>query len=186
MLLFVLRIRRPPRSTLDRSSAASDVYKRQGGAYRPRGRAVWRALDLEFEFIAIQQAHFFGLQHEWVTQWQRVAITDRERTLLDVVAHPQVFGGIGASIELLDDNWQTADAEKLVSYALHYGVGATIKRVGFLLERLGAPADLLQPLLAYSVSSYTLLDPAGPPDGELAGHWRIRNNLAGGGKHGNR
>ena len=25
-------IRRPPRSTLDRSSAASDVYKRQGGA----------------------------------------------------------------------------------------------------------------------------------------------------------
>ena len=26
-------IRRPPRSTLDRSSAASDVYKRQGGYY---------------------------------------------------------------------------------------------------------------------------------------------------------
>ena len=29
---FFLMIRRPPRSTLDRSSAASDVYKRQGGA----------------------------------------------------------------------------------------------------------------------------------------------------------
>ena len=28
-LLFFLMIRRPPRSTLDRSSAASDVYKRQ-------------------------------------------------------------------------------------------------------------------------------------------------------------
>ena len=28
---FFLMIRRPPRSTLDRSSAASDVYKRQGG-----------------------------------------------------------------------------------------------------------------------------------------------------------
>ena len=28
--LFFLMIRRPPRSTLDRSSAASDVYKRQG------------------------------------------------------------------------------------------------------------------------------------------------------------
>ena len=27
--LFFLMIRRPPRSTLDRSSAASDVYKRQ-------------------------------------------------------------------------------------------------------------------------------------------------------------
>ena len=31
-LFFFLMIRRPPRSTLDRSSAASDVYKRQ-----PRG-----------------------------------------------------------------------------------------------------------------------------------------------------
>ena len=29
--LFFLMIRRPPRSTLDRSSAASDVYKRQLG-----------------------------------------------------------------------------------------------------------------------------------------------------------
>ena len=30
MMFFFLMIRRPPRSTLDRSSAASDVYKRQG------------------------------------------------------------------------------------------------------------------------------------------------------------
>ena len=29
-VFFFLMIRRPPRSTLDRSSAASDVYKRQG------------------------------------------------------------------------------------------------------------------------------------------------------------
>ena len=29
MCFFFLMIRRPPRSTLDRSSAASDVYKRQ-------------------------------------------------------------------------------------------------------------------------------------------------------------
>ena len=31
IVFFFLMIRRPPRSTLDRSSAASDVYKRQGG-----------------------------------------------------------------------------------------------------------------------------------------------------------
>ena len=34
LLFFFLMIRRPPRSTLDRSSAASDVYKRQGFCYR--------------------------------------------------------------------------------------------------------------------------------------------------------
>ena len=36
VLFFFLMIRRPPRSTLDRSSAASDVYKRQIQAYVQR------------------------------------------------------------------------------------------------------------------------------------------------------
>ncbi|MBE2232028.1 MAG: hypothetical protein IAE85_00890 [Anaerolinea sp.] len=39
-----------------------------------------------------------------MTQWQQVALTDRERTLLDVMAHSHVFGGMGASIELLEAN----------------------------------------------------------------------------------
>mgnify|MGYP003381449085 CR=1 FL=1 len=33
-------IRRPPRSTLDRSSAASDVYKRQAYGYDAAGRVT--------------------------------------------------------------------------------------------------------------------------------------------------
>ena len=33
-------IRRPPRSTLDRSSAASDVYKRQGFAFVARQQRI--------------------------------------------------------------------------------------------------------------------------------------------------
>ena len=36
VLFFFLMIRRPPRSTLDRSSAASDVYKRQSTASAKR------------------------------------------------------------------------------------------------------------------------------------------------------
>ena len=44
MLFFFLMIRRPPRSTLDRSSAASDVYKRQGedvpGGDLPAGQTL--------------------------------------------------------------------------------------------------------------------------------------------------
>ena len=53
-LFFFLMIRRPPRSTLDRSSAASDVYKRQHcaraifaaaqkSASSPQGRASHRS-----------------------------------------------------------------------------------------------------------------------------------------------
>ena len=43
---FLLMVRRPPRSTLDRSAAASDVYKRQhhGGGVQRVGRRVQRRL----------------------------------------------------------------------------------------------------------------------------------------------
>ena len=39
-LFFFLMIRRPPRSTLDRSSAASDVYKRQGFSFFNKRKVV--------------------------------------------------------------------------------------------------------------------------------------------------
>ena len=58
--VFFLMIRRPPRSTLDRSSAASDVYKRQG--IEPdlddalRGKAA-RALEHVLEGSAAQVLH---------------------------------------------------------------------------------------------------------------------------------
>src|SRR5678816_3936828 len=38
LIVFFLMIRRPPRSTLDRSSAASDVYKRQVETIAGAGR----------------------------------------------------------------------------------------------------------------------------------------------------
>ena len=49
-VFFFLMIRRPPRSTLDRSSAASDVYKRQEhvldlGDLREPGGAIGPGVD---------------------------------------------------------------------------------------------------------------------------------------------
>ena len=48
LVIFFLMIRRPPRSTLDRSSAASDVYKRQV-AHRRDDFAV----EFDFAFDAL-------------------------------------------------------------------------------------------------------------------------------------
>ena len=47
-LFFFLMIRRPPRSTLDRSSAASDVYKRQD-----LGEAWKRGTSLPFVYAVM-------------------------------------------------------------------------------------------------------------------------------------
>src|SRR5678816_4211122 len=56
-MFFFLMIRRPPRSTLDRSSAASDVYKRQVYPCEicPDGGAVGQRLRQNLSLIHISE-----------------------------------------------------------------------------------------------------------------------------------
>jgi predicted transcriptional regulator of viral defense system len=150
---------------------------RRGAAYRPRGRAAWRALGLEFEFIRVQARHFFGFQEEWVSQWHRVAITDPERTILDLFAASQVFGSLRMGLEILEAQLHGLDLDKLVAYGLRYEVGAVIKRLGWALEQLAVPESAIAPLQAYPLQAYSQLDPAGPPGGTPITRWQLRDNL---------
>jgi len=150
---------------------------RVGQAHRPRGRAVWRALEMEFEFIRVKQDHFFGFQQEWVSSWHRVSITDPERTILDMVAHPRVFGTFGTALETLEAHLEQLDVKRLVEYALRYDVGAVIKRLGWALETLGAPAAMVEPLRSYPIHAYYPLDPTGPSGGTSVARWQVRDNL---------
>ena len=167
----------PPMVQASTTAVVVTPEMRQGAAYRPRGRAAWRALGLEFEFIHVQPSHFFGFQDEWVSQWRRVHITDLERTVLDLFATPRIFGSLQYAVETLETQWGQLDLDKLVGYALCYAVGATVKRLGWALETLGAPESATAPLRAYPVRAYAQLDPTGPPGGAPVAGWRLRNNL---------
>jgi predicted transcriptional regulator of viral defense system len=150
---------------------------RAGQAHRPRGRAVWRALGFEIEYIYVQEKQFFGHQQIWVNNWQQVSITDLERTALDLIARPDVFGGMSAAIEILEENLPQIDFPSLVQYALRYNVGAVIKRLGWLLERFGAAAGEIVPLQSHPVKTYYRLDPQAPAGRKYSSRWRINENL---------
>ena len=57
-LFFFLMIRRPPRSTLDRSAAASDVYKRQVLSNAAQAAAQWR-FEYKEDFCIQGQKYLF-------------------------------------------------------------------------------------------------------------------------------
>ncbi|MCJ7701005.1 MAG: type IV toxin-antitoxin system AbiEi family antitoxin domain-containing protein [Anaerolineales bacterium] len=169
----------PPMVQASTPSQVITPEMRQGAAYRPRGRAVWRILDMEFEFIQIRQKQFFGFNLEWMTSWNRVSITDPERTMLDMVSHPDIFGGITVAIETLNSHIEFLNIEQLVSYSLRYEMGSVIKRMGWILESLGISSDQLSPLQTYSVKNNYLLDTQGLQKGKTNRRWNIIQNITG-------
>jgi predicted transcriptional regulator of viral defense system len=150
---------------------------RSGKAYRPRGRACWRAFSLEFEFIYVKNDWFWGFQKLWVTSWVQVDITDQERTVLDLIVRPDIFGGIGAASEIIEETLSQIDLRRLITYALRYDVGTVIKRLGWLLERMGADANLLLPLKNYPVTGTVLLDASQTRGEKVDAIWQINENL---------
>jgi predicted transcriptional regulator of viral defense system len=150
---------------------------RRGAADRPRGRAVWKALGVEIEYIYVQEKQFFGHQQIWVNNWQHVSVTDPERTGLDLIARPDIFGGMEAAIEILEEALPRITVPGLVQYALRYQVGAVIKRLGWLLERLGVEADELAALQAFAVRNYYRLDPQAPASQQYSARWHVNENL---------
>jgi len=148
-----------------------------GRAYSPRGRAVWRAMSVEVEFIHVQPKHFFGHQQVWANTWQQVAMTDPERTALDLIARSDIFGGMSAAIEILEEALPKIGVNKLIQYGLQYDTGAVIKRLGWVLEQLGVENEILAPLQTYGVKAYYRLEPQNPINKRYNARWRIIENI---------
>jgi predicted transcriptional regulator of viral defense system len=75
-----------------------------------------------------------------------VPITDRERTVLDGFAAPEVLGSFHEILAVIEEHLAELDLENLVGYALRYGRDAVIKRLGYTLEQLDVPPSVLTPL----------------------------------------
>ena len=67
---------------------------------------------------------------------------------------------------------------RLVDYALRLGIGAVIRRLGYLLELYGlAPEMELARLREMLTDTYLLLDPMLPKEGVHLRRWRIQLNI---------
>ena len=150
---------------------------RTGKANSPRGRATWQAYGWEFEFIHVRRDVFWGFEKQWINSWQQVNITDPERTALDLIARPDIFGGVAAAIEILENALGQIQITRLVEYALKYDTGSVIKRLGWALEKLGTSNEFLENLQNYPVQRYYSLDPNHEAGSQKNTRWKIVENL---------
>jgi predicted transcriptional regulator of viral defense system len=161
------------------ASTTRDVVtpRMRRGSADGESASTWDVPGLRVRYVRVRPRHFWGFEQVWVDETARVPITDRERTVLDGFAAPEVFGSLHEVLGVLEEHLAELDVERLAGYALRYGQGAAIKRLGYVLEGLGVAPSLLSPLREAPIVGYRLLDPSGPEGGRFVAAWRIRDNL---------
>ena len=132
----------------------------------------------EFRFICIQPAHYFGTTKHWATKQESVEISDLERTVIDGFRQPEYCGGITEVARGLWMRHQDMQPTKLVDYALRLGIGAVIRRLGYVLELYAiAPESELARLRNALTATYVPLDPTLPKEGPHLRRWRLQLNI---------
>lgn len=140
-------------------------------------RPVWIVAGVRYEFVAITRPRFFGVTQVWVNERNQVPIFDRERALLDTFHHFHIFGSLSVALEILESHLTDIVVQRLVEYAVRLDVAAVAKRLGWALEELGVPSDVLAPLRAYPARGDSPLDPGRPARGRHNPTWHVIENL---------
>ena len=144
----------------------------------PRRLKDRQILGVPYRFVYAPQPALWGSEPIWVTPYERVTVSDLERTILDGLARPDLCAGVSQVATGLWMRQDDFDWDKLAHYAHRLDRRSVAQRLGYLLELydLGAPA-LIESLQELVSSSYTRLDLLLPDEGPYLARWRLRLNL---------
>jgi predicted transcriptional regulator of viral defense system len=118
----------------------------------------------------------WGIAHEWRDGF-KISIANPSRTIMDVLAYPELGGGIQLGAEFLKAYIDDFDIRELVQDASKHASGSSLKRLGYLLELHGYrhKADLDE--LSEKISKGVVpLDPLRVHSGYRIMKWNILVN----------
>jgi len=109
----------------------------------------------------IKPEKLFDLKPVWREQ-TKVFISSPEKTIIDMLDTPEIGGGIRHISDCLQTYLQRdkADVATLIKTAKQQNNGAVLKRLGFLLERIGSDESVLNTLREQLTQGNAKLDPA--------------------------
>jgi predicted transcriptional regulator of viral defense system len=121
----------------------------------------------------VQPKRLFGLKTLWRGS-VKVSISGPARTLIDMIAAPEVGGGIDHVADSLAAYFQTKrpDRDLLIHYAEQFDSGVIFKRLGYLAETRLHDDKLAAACRSRLTQGYARLDPALPPK-KLVTSWRL-------------
>ena len=165
-----------PRTTFVLTTHEASVPRlRRPSAEQPRDGCLIN--DVVYRFVQVRPGRFFGTSQVWVGD-ARVAVTDLERTLVDGLTMPQHCGGFTEVLHAFETAGPRVSVQRISDYALRLDA-ATVKRLGWVLERLQLARAGLDRLSAVPIKGYRKLNPRGPRGGSRNRRWMVEENLPG-------
>ncbi|HAW60041.1 MAG TPA: hypothetical protein DCW86_01035 [Actinobacteria bacterium] len=144
-----------------------------------RFKAEIEVLGVPYKFVTLKKHKFFGIEKTWIANKQ-INITDKEKTIVDCLDHPEYCGGIiEAAKGLYNGMADNVDLDKITSCAQEMGNKAIFKRLGYLAEVLELPVGTHIAMWQERISAgYALLDPTLGGTGKHNSRWNLRLNVA--------
>jgi predicted transcriptional regulator of viral defense system len=127
---------------------------------------------VRFILTSMREDRHFGLRFEWVGN-QRIAVSDPERTVVDMFYKPSLGGGIQHVTKCLRNLFANGDGNinRLADYADRFKSGAANKRLGLIAEVAGLD-ELARSRFAHKSAGNVQLDPRNPGD-KLVTRWGV-------------
>lgn len=137
-----------------------------------------RLLGSEFRLFRLPPSRIAGTTLVWRGR-ERVPVSNRERTILDCLRHPELCGGVRHLADIMREYGASPerDFRKLANTAKEVGKGATWKRLGYLAELLWPEEKaLVDEAREHLTAGNVKLDPKVSRRGTLLKRWRLLIN----------
>ncbi len=141
-------------------------------------------MGVRYRFILVREAKFFGTVERSVGQGQ-FTVTNKEKTFVDAMDHPEHCGGIGQVVEMLPSAAKVMNWDRVEEYLERLGSGAAYKRLGMLVELVGRKVRIpqrperIERWYKLLTGGYAPLEPRRPMTGPVNARWRVRLNVSG-------
>jgi predicted transcriptional regulator of viral defense system len=135
---------------------------------------------MRFKMIKVSKARMYGLEKITIRDTE-VSVSDRERTIVDLIYFPEPVGGLKRVFEILKEQTKTnkTDVTKLIKYAARFPNPSLRKRIGFILEQAGVKDNELKPLLkSVRKTSLVTLYPSKSRAGRINNKWKVIENAS--------
>jgi len=135
---------------------------------------------MQFKILRVPAKRMYGYEKIKLNDAE-VIVSDKEKTLLDMIYFPNPVGGLKNAFEILEKQLtgKKINVKKLVKYASVFPSISTRKRIGFILTKRGTDKKLLAPLKkSIKGSSLISLYNTGSRRGRIDREWGIIENAA--------